>query len=132
MLRSTANTRVKSRDQVRRTGSALPANAMKPFFTLGRGTVDFVLTFRTVHNWMKVGKADAMFQTFFKALKPGGILGLEEYRAALSQKQEPKVPESLTTKDGRVSVAEKAVQNRRNGMPGLRRESPSRKWGDRH
>jgi len=45
------------------------------------GTADMVLTFRNVHNWMsKRGEKEA-FVAFFKALKPGGILGLVEHRA---------------------------------------------------
>ncbi len=45
------------------------------------GTVDRVLTFRNVHNWAKAGKAEAVFASFFAALKPGGILGVVEHRA---------------------------------------------------
>lgn len=45
------------------------------------GTADMVLTFRNVHNWMnKKGEKEA-FAGFFKALKPGGILGVVEHRA---------------------------------------------------
>ena len=46
-------------------------------------TVDRVLTFRNVHNWAKAGKAEAVFASFFKALKPGGILGVVEHRALI-------------------------------------------------
>jgi predicted methyltransferase len=45
------------------------------------GTVDMVVTFRNVHNWMSKKGEKAAFDAFFKALKPGGILGLEEHRA---------------------------------------------------
>lgn len=45
------------------------------------GTVDRVLTFRNVHNWAKSGKSEAVFASFYKALKPGGILGVVEHRA---------------------------------------------------
>ena len=46
------------------------------------GTADTVLTFRNVHNWMEAGTAQAQFDAFFKALKPGGVLGVVEHRAA--------------------------------------------------
>jgi predicted methyltransferase len=46
------------------------------------GSLDFVLTFRNVHNWVGGGNAPAMFQAFFKTLKPGGVLGVVEHRAA--------------------------------------------------
>jgi predicted methyltransferase len=45
------------------------------------GTADVVLTFRNVHNWIEAGTAQAQFDAFFKALKPGGVLGVVEHRA---------------------------------------------------
>ena len=44
------------------------------------GTADAVLTFRNVHNWYIDGFAPQAFAAFNKALKPGGILGIEEHR----------------------------------------------------
>jgi predicted methyltransferase len=44
-------------------------------------SADAVLTFRNVHNWMNNGAAPGMFQAFFAALKPGGVLGVVEHRA---------------------------------------------------
>ncbi|HYS64829.1 MAG TPA: methyltransferase [Paraburkholderia sp.] len=44
--------------------------------------VDRVLTFRNIHNWIKDGQIDANLRAFYAALKPGGILGVEEHRAA--------------------------------------------------
>jgi len=45
------------------------------------GTADVVLTFRNVHNWIVGGYEQEAFNTFFKALKPGGVLGVVEHRA---------------------------------------------------
>ncbi len=45
------------------------------------GSVDMVLTFRNVHNWMKGDYAEQMFKVMSLALKPGGILGAIEHRA---------------------------------------------------
>lgn len=45
------------------------------------GTADVVLTFRNVHNWISDGDQQAQFDAFFRALKPGGVLGVEEHRA---------------------------------------------------
>jgi predicted methyltransferase len=45
------------------------------------GTADVVLTFRNVHNWIDAGDQQAQFDVFFKALKPGGVLGVVEHRA---------------------------------------------------
>jgi predicted methyltransferase len=46
------------------------------------GTADVVLSFRNVHNWIVAGDQQAQFDAFFKALKPGGVLGIVEHRAA--------------------------------------------------
>lgn len=45
------------------------------------GSVDTLLTFRNVHNWVAGGTADAYFAAFFAALKPGGTLGIVDHRA---------------------------------------------------
>lgn len=45
------------------------------------GSADMVLTFRNVHNWLSAGTAEENFKTFYKALKPGGVLGVVEHRA---------------------------------------------------
>ncbi len=49
-------------------------------------SVDRVLTFRNVHNWYMRGGGDARvlsaFKAFYRALKPGGVLGVVEHRLA--------------------------------------------------
>ena len=52
-------------------------------FVLGpNNSADAVLTFRNAHNWLKGGFEDDMFNAFYNVLKPGGILGLTDHRAA--------------------------------------------------
>ncbi|MEO8808761.1 MAG: methyltransferase [Rhodanobacter sp.] len=46
------------------------------------GSADTVLTFRNVHNWVMAGTAPAMFKAFFTVLRPGGVLGIVDHRAA--------------------------------------------------
>lgn len=46
------------------------------------GSADLVLSFRNVHNWQADGTAAAMFKGFFDVLRPGGVLGLVDHRAA--------------------------------------------------
>lgn len=72
------------------------------------GTADAVLTFRNVHNWMAHGGVDAAFSSFFKALKPGGILGVVEHRASSDVKQDPKAEGGYVRQDYVISLAEKA------------------------
>jgi predicted methyltransferase len=48
-------------------------------------SVDMVLTFRNVHNWMMSNGEAKSFEAFYKVLKPGGVLGVVEHRAAPDQ-----------------------------------------------
>lgn len=72
------------------------------------GSADMVVTFRNVHNWMGNGTVDQAFASFFKALKPGGILGIEEHRARDDQPQDPKAQNGYVREDYTIALAEKA------------------------
>lgn len=58
--------------------------------SLPDNSVDTILTFRNVHNWMGRGYADEAFEEFFRALKPGGTLGVVEHRLPETQTQDPR------------------------------------------
>lgn len=45
-------------------------------------SVDMVLTFRNSHGWVSGGVAEAIFAEFARVLKPGGVLGVVQHRAA--------------------------------------------------
>lgn len=53
-------------------------------------SVDTILTFRNVHNWMGGGYADQAFEEFYAALKPGGLLGVVEHRLPETASQDPR------------------------------------------
>ena len=72
------------------------------------GTADFVLTFRNIHNWMANGTADQAFAQFYRVLKPGGVLGVEEHRGRTDQPQDPLAKSGYVRQDYAVSLAEKA------------------------
>jgi predicted methyltransferase len=63
------------------------------------GRADMVLTFRNVHNWLEDGHLDATLAACHRALKPGGVLGVEEHRAA------PGTPLETMMKSGYVTEA---------------------------
>lgn len=44
-------------------------------------SADMALTFRNVHNWIMAGTQHEHFAAFYRALKPGGVLGVVEHRA---------------------------------------------------
>jgi predicted methyltransferase len=72
------------------------------------GSADFVLTFRNIHNWMADGNAAAAFATFYKALKPGGVLGVEEHRGRPDLAQDPLAKSGYVREDYAIGLAEAA------------------------
>ena len=45
------------------------------------GSADLVVTFRNIHNWVWAGMEKEVFAAAFRALKPGGLLGVVEHRS---------------------------------------------------
>ena len=62
------------------------------------GSVDLILTSREIHNWLDDGYLDKAMADCFSALKPGGVLAVEEHRA------DPK-PQLAGASNGYVSVS---------------------------
>ena len=71
-------------------------------------SVDMVVTFRNVHNWMARDFADDMFAVMYKALKPGGILGVVEHRGNPATPQDPKAASGYVNQDYAIQLAENA------------------------
>ena len=77
-------------------------NELKP---VPDGSVDMVLTFRNLHNWMSREAAEPMLAAMFRALKPGGILGMVEHRASDSVPQDPRAKSGYVREDYAVALA---------------------------
>ena len=71
-------------------------------------SADFVLSFRNLHNWLKDGSAPEAFAAFYRALKPGGVLGLEDHRGQRDTPQDPKAEDGYVRQDYAIALAEKA------------------------
>jgi len=75
---------------------------------LPKDTFDFILTARSVHGWMRTpGMVEKTFREFHDALKPGGILALEQHRANPGP-QDPKAENGYVTESYVIEQAEKA------------------------
>jgi predicted methyltransferase len=72
------------------------------------GSADVVLTFRNLHNWMEAGDPDAQLAAINRALKPGGILGIEDHRANTRSPQDPKAENGYVRQDYAIALVEKA------------------------
>jgi predicted methyltransferase len=70
---------------------------------------DFILTARSVHGWMETdgGIIDKVFADFYRALRPGGILALEQHRADAGP-QDPAADNGYVTEAFVIEQAEKA------------------------
>ncbi len=72
------------------------------------GSADRVLTFRNVHNWMKNDQASAVFNAMYKALKPGGILGIVEHRNSSLKQQDTRAESGYVSEDYVIALARNA------------------------
>ncbi|MEQ9363656.1 MAG: hypothetical protein RIF32_05410 [Leptospirales bacterium] len=73
------------------------------------GSADMILTFRNVHNWMGPERDEKkVFESFFKTLKPGGILGLVEHRGDPAVAQDPEAKSGYVNEAYVIQLAEAA------------------------
>ncbi len=72
------------------------------------GAADAVLTFRNVHNWMAGGYAEKIFADAYRALKPGGVFGLEEHRLPSARDQDLTAPTGYVQEAYVIQLAQNA------------------------
>lgn len=71
-------------------------------------SVDVVLTFRNVHNWMGNSYEAKVFEDAYAVLKPGGVLGVVEHRLPSSDLQDPLAKSGYVHEDYVKALAERA------------------------
>lgn len=72
------------------------------------GTVDLIVTFRNIHNWMARDAAAAAFDSMYRALKPGGVLGVVEHRGNPATAQDPQARSGYVNQRYAIELIEKA------------------------
>ena len=70
------------------------------------GTIDAVLTFRNLHNWIGP-QINIIFSNAYKALKKGGVLGVVEHRANPGTSIEKMKKTGYVTEEYAIEIAEK-------------------------
>ena len=70
------------------------------------GSVDMVVTFRNIHNWMARDDAAQAFTTMYRALRPGGVLGVVEHRGNPALPQDPRAKSGYVNEDYAVKLIE--------------------------
>jgi predicted methyltransferase len=72
------------------------------------GSADLVLFLRNLHNWMAAGLVEKAFRDALAALKPGGVLGIEEHRADSGRVQDVLAADGYVQQDYVIQVAKEA------------------------
>lgn len=72
------------------------------------GSVDMVFTFRNLHDWMNGGWAPQALAAMYRALKPGGILGVTDHRGNPGLPQDPLARNGYVNEDYAIRLIEAA------------------------
>jgi predicted methyltransferase len=97
------------------------------------GTVDLVLTFRNVHNWLEAGYADKVFEAAYKALKKGGTFGVAEHRAKPGTTAQQSAETGYVSEETVLELAKKAgfelaARSEINANPADTKDHPGGVW----
>jgi predicted methyltransferase len=97
------------------------------------GSVDVVLTFRNSHGWFRDGQQEKIYGAAFRALRPGGVFGVVQHRAAPgadATKSAPTgyLPESAVIEAAQAVGFELAEKSEINANPRDTRDHPEGVW----
>lgn len=114
-------------------GTYVPVN--RPLESMGveDGTADIVIVARAFHNWSRSDRVEPYLQAFFKALKPGGVLAVEQHRSVegvqvSSVAGTGYVPESWVINAARQAGFELDARSEINANPADTRNHPFGVW----
>jgi predicted methyltransferase len=71
-------------------------------------SVDLILSFRNLHDWMADGTAAASLRAIHAALKPGGVFGIEDHRGLTTAPQDPRAKSGYVREDYAKALIEQA------------------------
>jgi predicted methyltransferase len=107
----------------------------KPTESMGvdDGSADMVVVARAFHNWSRDGRAEPYLAAFFKALKPGGVLAVEQHRSVeglnvADVASTGYVPESYVIHAARRAGFELEARSELNANPKDDRDHPFGVW----
>jgi predicted methyltransferase len=72
------------------------------------GSVDMVLSFGDLHEWMALGDAQQALVTIYRALAPGGVFGVVDNRGDPSLPQDPQAKNGYVRQDYAIRLIEAA------------------------
>lgn len=71
-------------------------------------SVDLLLTFMNLHNWITDGNAETVIREFHSVLKPGGVLGVVDHRARTDLPADEQLKAGYLREDAVIALIEKA------------------------
>ncbi len=95
------------------------------------GSVDLVLVSRETHNWVRNGFIHKAFTDFYAALKPGGVLAIEDHRApagADPAKGDGYIPEAYVIDQAKQAGFVLAARSEINANPKDTKDYPFGVW----
>lgn len=72
------------------------------------GAADMVVVARALHNWHRAGRTDSYLAAFFKALKPGGVLAIEQHRSVDGLSPDVTAPTGYVSESHVIRAAQSA------------------------
>ncbi len=72
------------------------------------GSVNMVLAFGDLHEWMALGAARQALRSIYRALSPGGVLGIVDNRGDPSKPQDPRAKSGYVRQDYAIRLIESA------------------------
>lgn len=96
-------------------------------------SADTILTFRNIHNWLMGDFAQALHKQIFAALKPGGVYGVVEHRAAPGTTIDQSKKSGYVTEDVVIQLATEAgfvleARSEINANPNDTKDYPEGVW----
>jgi predicted methyltransferase len=97
------------------------------------GSYDMIVTFRNTHNMVGDDAAEAAFAAFFRALRPGGILGVVQHRAApdadpATSAEQGYLPEAYVVRTAEAAGFQLEESSEINANPEDTRDHPEGVW----
>lgn len=96
-------------------------------------SADFFLTFRNVHNFAMHDDQVRLFAEIFRVLKPGGVLGIEDHRAAVGKtiaevKMSGYLPEEFVIAEAEKAGFKLVTRSQVNNNPKDTKDYPKGVW----
>ncbi|AQR60709.1 methyltransferase [Brevundimonas sp. LM2] len=100
---------------------------------VAEGSADLIVVARAFHNWQRAGRTAPYLEAFFKTLKPGGILAVEQHRAEEGLNAEVTAPTGYVSESYVIKAAQAAgfvleARSELNANPRDDRDHPYGVW----